>query len=360
MGITIKDNGKYLARVRVGGGKRESRVFETRYEAEEWINRRKTGDNIIFDMTVSKWFKYWIENLMTDIRINTNVSYKSKYNTWIRPVIGNIPVSMVKPFHCMEVLNRMKTAGLKSGSIDQTRIVMHEMFTYAVENGLCSTNPVTKSVKASGKVIIFEDTRCLTRKEEELFLSEAKGRRYYEAFAFILQTGLRYGELTGLQWSDIDFENRVMRIQRSASYVEDHGEFIVGEPKSKNGYRDLYLTDAALSILYSLPRDSVYVFARKGKPVKRSNYNMQLKRICEKIGIEPLSIHKLRHTFATRCIESGMKPKTLQKILGHSDVTVTLNYYVHISSDEMIVEMREFERWAPSGHQTLQGVSKAL
>ena len=360
MGITIKDNGKYLARVRVGGGRRESKVFETRREAEKWIEKLKGGESVIFDMTVNEWFKYWIENLMTDIRINTRVSYISKYRSWIKPMIGRLDVSMVKPFHCMQVLNSMKEAGLAKGSVDQVRIVMHELFTYAVENGLCTTNPVTKSVKASGKIVVFEDTRWLTKSEEELFLNEAKGRAHYEAYAFILQTGLRYGELTGLMWSDIDFTNRTMKIQRSASYVEDHGEFIVGEPKSKNGYRDIYLTDTAMDILESLSKDSLYVFAKKGKPVKRANYNTQLKRIAKKIGIEPFSIHKLRHTFATRCIESGMKPKTLQKILGHSDITVTLNYYVHISDDEMILSMREFERWAPSGHQTCKGLSKAL
>lgn len=360
MGITVKPNGKFLARVRVGGGKRESKVFETRREAESWIEARKMGESVMFDMTVNKWFNYWIENLMTDIRINTKVSYKSKYKTWINPVIGRLLVRDVKPFHCMEVLNRMKAEDLKAGSIDQVRIVMHEMFAYAVENGLVSTNPVTKSVKASGKVVTFQDTRCLTKSEQELFLEETKGRRYYEAFAFVLQTGLRYGELTGLQWNDIDLERRIMRIQRSASYVEDHGEFVVGPPKSKNGYRDIPLTDTAISILDGLPKDSIYVFARKGKPVKRANYNMQLKRISEKLQIEPFSIHKLRHTFATRCIESGMKPKTLQKILGHSDITVTLNYYVHISDNEMFLEMREFERWAPGGHQTCFRAEKAL
>lgn len=360
MGITVKPNGKYLARVRVGGGKRESRVFDTKSEAEDWIESKKNGDSFIFDMTVNKWFKYWIENLMTDIRINTILSYKSKYKTWIGPAIGRLNVRDVKPFHCMEVLNKMKAKELKTGSIDQVRIVMHEMFAYAVENGLVSTNPVTKSVKAGGKVITFQDTRCLTKSEEEIFLKEAEHRRYYEAFAFVLQTGLRYGELTGLQWGDINIEKRSMRIQRSAAYLEDHGEFVIGPPKSSNGYRDIYLTDTAINILESLPKDSIYVFARQGKPVKRANYNMQLKRISQKLGMEPFSIHKLRHTFATRCIESGMKPKTLQKILGHSDITVTLNYYVHISDNEMMLEMKEFERWAPGGNQTCKLARKAL
>lgn len=356
----LKPNGKYLARVRVGGGVRKSKVFESKREAENWIERTRVGEDIIFAMTVRKWFNYWIENLMTDLRVNTKISYKSKFNTWIGPAIGMISVDKVKPYHCMEVLNQMKAKGLKAGSIDQTRIVMHEMFAHAVENGLCSMNPVTKNVKASGKIVTFVDTRCLTLKEQSLFIEKAKKYKYYEAFAFILQTGLRYGELTGLQWSDIDMEARSMRIQRSASYVEDHGEFIVGEPKTKAGYRDIFLTDTAIDILKSLPKTSIYVFAVDGVPVKRAYYNKQLYYIAGRLGIEPFSIHKLRHTFATRCIESGMKPKTLQKILGHSDITVTLNYYVHVNDDQMALEMMNFSRWVPDGHQICKETRKAL
>ncbi len=351
-GISQKENGTYLARIRIKNGNRCSKVFDTLPEAKKWLSKIKSKEqpdketSMFDDISVNSWFNYWIENLMTDIRINTKLSYTSKYNTWIKPIIGRLAVNEVKPFHCMEVLNRMKQTGKKSSTIDQTRIVMHLLFAYAVENGLTTSNPVTRSVKLSGKIVIFKDTRYLTRAEQRAFMEEAKNHKYYEQFAFILQTGLRYGELTGLKWSDIDFEKRNMRIQRSASYLEDHGEFVVGEPKSKNGYRDIYLTDEALKILVSTKQDGDFVFLSNGKPIKRAIYNMQLKRICEKIGIEPFSIHKLRHTFATRCIESGMKPKTLQKILGHSDITVTLNYYVHISDNELANEMTRFSEMA--------------
>ncbi|SFU33836.1 tyrosine-type recombinase/integrase [Butyrivibrio sp. INlla21] len=347
-GISQKENGTYLARVRVGSGNRCSKVFDTLPEAKRWVSKVKGSEekesSIFDDISVNNWFNYWIENLMTDVRINTKVSYKSKYNTWIRPSIGRLSVKEVKPYHCMEVLNKMKLSDKKSSTIDQTRIVMHLLFAYAVENGLCQSNPVTRSVKLSGKIVVFKDTRYLTREEHRIFLEEAKKHKYYSQFALILQTGLRYGELTGLKWSDIDFERRNMRIQRSASYLEDHGEFIIGEPKSKNGYRDIYLTDEAIDILLSTDKQGEFVFLNKGKPIKRAVYNMQLKRICEKANIEPFSIHKLRHTFATRCIESGMKPKTLQKILGHSDITVTLNYYVHISDNELANEMNKFSQ----------------
>ena len=343
-GIVVKPNGKFMARVRVGGGKRVAKTFDNLLEAQYWIKELRKQTDFTPDMTLSSWFIFWEESLTGDIRINTRLSYKSKYRTWIEPTLGYKKISEIKPYNCMEVFNNMKSKGRKQSTIDQVRIIMRLIFDSAVENEVIATNPVTKSTKVSSKVLGLSDARFLTRDEQRMFLNEAVNHKHYYAFAFILQTGLRYGELTGLKWSDIDFENRLMHIERSACYLEDHGEFVIGPPKSANGYRDIYLTDEALMILSEMPKKSEFIFVgRDGKAIKRSVYNMQLKRICKIIGIEPFSIHKLRHTFATRCIEAGMKPKTLQKILGHSDVTITLNYYVHITDNELALEMAKFE-----------------
>ena len=344
-GITIKPNGKYLARVRTRQG-RIGKTFESKDAALKWIAEMKSKDDAgEFSplMTLNSWFIFLTENLLTDIRINTLISYKSKYNTWIGPSIGMVRMCDIKPYHCMGVLNLMKDKGRKASTIDQTKIVMHIIFEYALENEIVKVNPVTKSVKVATKVTPFVDSRFLTRQEQIIFLEEAKNHKYYDEFRFILETGLRYGELTGLQWGDVDFERRRITISRQASYLEDHGEFVVGPPKSEKGYREVYLTNTAMDILRSRKKTSIYVFATPtGEHVHRSYYNRMLTRICEKSGLRPFSIHKLRHSFATRCIESGMKPKTLQKILGHSDVTITLNYYVHVGDDEMAREMEAF------------------
>lgn len=341
--IIVKPNGKFLARVRTKAG-RIGKTFETLDAAEKWIIETKAKDNRenTFSplMSLNAWFIFLCENLLTDIRTNTLLSYKSKYKTWIGPILGALSMCDIKPYHCTSVLNKMKEAGRKASSIDQLRIVMHIIFDYAVENGIISSNPVTKSVKVKGASSPFVETRFLTRSEQIIFLEEAKKHKHYEVFRFILETGLRYGELTGLQWSDIN--GRILSVSRQAYFLEDCGDFTVGPPKSDKGYRDIYLTDAALEVLNSLPKTSIYVFP----PTKRSIYNIQLKRICKICGLEPFSIHKLRHSFATRAIESGMKPKTLQRILGHSDVTITLNYYVHVGDREMALEMERL-----SGYQ---------
>ena len=339
-GITLKENGKYLARKRVGNGKRISKEFKTLTEAKMWLE----GKDIT---TVGDFFIFWIETLMASLRINTKLSYTHKYNNWIGPVIGDMDITKVRPMDCMEVLSRGKNC--KPSTVASVRRVMHLMFEYALENGIISTNPVNKTVKGASDIAMITESRFLTRDEQREFLTEAKEHPNYNQFAFILQTGLRYSELTGLKWSDID--GRFLHVNRAAYFIDDSHDFTVGEPKTANGRRTIYLTDEALRLLAdekkivkgSCGYDDDYIFlSKKGRPITRSTYNSSLKYTAKKIGMKSFSIHKLRHTFATRCVEAGMKPKTLQKIMGHSSVTVTLNYYVHITDNELISEMDKF------------------
>ena len=187
---------------------------------------------------------------------------------------------------------------------------------------------------------------ALTIDVQKKFIEYAKGQSYENQFRFILQTGLRTGELVGLKWEDIDFSKKAIRIQRSMEYRYSVGEWRIGEPKSKAGYRTIPLTDEAIRILTEQKEKnknikkiqeewSDFIFlSRKGEPVKNSAYDAALFKICDKAKINRFSMHVLRHTFATRCIEGGMMPKTLQKILGHSNIGITMNLYVHITEDE--------------------------
>ena len=213
------------------------------------------------------------------------------------------------------------------------------------ENDVILNNPCKKSVKSDmGKP--SQKKEALTIDIQKKFLEQATGQSYENQYRFILQTGLRTGELVGLKWKDVDFEKKIVKIQRSMEYRHSVGVWRVGEPKSDSGYRTIPLTDEAVRILMAqkeknkkikvIPMEwSEYIFlSRKGEPVKNSTYDTALFKICEKAGINKFSMHVLRHTFATRCIEGGMMPKTLQKILGHSNIGITMNLYVHITEEE--------------------------
>ena len=137
-----------------------------------------------------------------------------------------------------------------------------------------------------------------------------------------------------------------MIIAKTMYYRHSTKEWRKGEPKSKSGYRTIPLTDEAIRLLklqkkknqllpfISLEWKDVVFVCRKGTPVKNSTYDTMLFKVCEKAGIRKIAMHILRHTFATRCIEAGMMPKTLQTLLGHSNIGITMNLYVHTTDEQ--------------------------
>lgn len=359
IGISQRKDGLYTARFTDKHGKRRQKYFKKLQECRNWIADAQFQDehggiDASGDMTVDAWFEYWITEIKEkNSRPNTIRNYMDRFRHNIKPYIGNMLVNEVKPMHCQNILNKM-ASDYKNSTINLTRITLFAVFESAVENGLILKNPITKAVKcAKGRE--SKSKRALTIDEQKLFLEAAYGSSNYCQYALILQTGLRLGEMTGLMWSDIDFEKKVIHVKRTMEYVYSMGEWRVGPPKSKSGIRDIPLTQEAISLLRDQKRkiaetkivsitfsDLVFI-NRDGGPTKKSSYNKNISSLADKVGIERFSMHILRHTFATRCIEAGMKPKTLQSILGHSSIGTTMDLYVHVTKEEKIKEVKEIE-----------------
>lgn len=349
-GIYQQANGTYCARFIDRFGKRKSKRSKKLQEVRQWladatyINEHSDIEQAT-NMMVDAWFEYWIDVKKKTVRPNTVRNYTERYNKNIQKIIGRKILTEVKPIHCQKIFTDMAEEGYKTSTIYQTRIALFNMLEFAKENEVILSNPCKKSVKSDmGKP--SQKKEALTIDVQKKFIEYAKGQSYENQFRFILQTGLRTGELVGLKWEDIDFSKKAIRIQRSMDYRYSVGEWRIGEPKSKAGYRTIPLTDEAIRILTEQKEKnknikkiqeewSEFIFlSRKGEPVKNSAYDTALFKICDKAKINRFSMHVLRHTFATRCIEGGMMPKTLQKILGHSNIGITMNLYVHITEDE--------------------------
>ena len=349
-GIVQRANGTYQARFVDKFGKRRQKKSKKLQEVRQWladatyIDKHSDLDQAA-DMLVDAWFDYWIGIKKQTVRPNTVRNYSERYERNIKGVIGNKLLTDVKPIHCQKIFSDMADEGYKTTTIYQTRIVLYNMFEFARENDVLIANPCKKSLKSDmGKP--SDKKEALTIDVQKKFLEAVVGYSYENQYRFVLQTGLRTGELIGLKWGDIDFENRTMKIERTMEYRYKVGEWRVGPPKSKSGYRTIPLTDEAIRILENqrsknkslklVPMEwkDIVFLCRKGTPVKNSTYDTGLFKYCDRVGIPRFSMHVLRHTFATRCIEGGMKPKTLQKILGHSNIGITMNLYVHITEDE--------------------------
>lgn len=329
-------------------GKVVQKYFPKLSDCKKWLIEAKYNDehgtvSANENMTVETWFNYWIENV-GGIKENTILSYKRRFRNNIKPIIGNKPISNVKPLHCQELLNAMSN-DYGYNTIKLVRCTLKVMFQSAVENEVISKNPITKSIKIKGGKEV-KIKKPFTVEEQRKFMKASMGMDYHNQFSFLLQTGLRTGELTGLEWKDIDFANKTLHIRRTMDFNTETKEWRTGDTKSVSGDRVLFLTDEAISILRNQQekvkhlkivnmefKDKVFI-SRAGEPIKNNTYDSSIKRICQKAQIDDhFSMHSLRHTFATRCIEGGMKPKTLQTLMGHKDISITMNLYVHTSDE---------------------------
>lgn len=362
-GISQRKDGLYTARYTNRQGRRKQKYFKKLQECKQWLADQQYKDEYDCieageEMTANAWYEYWIKEVKSpNIAWGTLESYDEMYRTHMKNILGKLKMSKILPVHCQNVLNAMSNSKIrkyKKSTIKKVRTFMKAFFSDAVEYQIIKFNPVTKRVYCK-KGAESTERKPLTIEEQILFLQEMEGHLYYNSFALILQTGLRYSELTGLQWNDVDFEKRIIHVRRTLRYDTKTQGWKWGSTKTKSGTRDIPMTDEACNILknqreqknkiISLEFGNLVFLNGKGKPTQFSSYNDKLYRVAEKLNIQKFSIHSLRHTFATRCIEGGMRPKTLQKILGHSTLSITMDRYVHVVEDERQREMENVQNY---------------
>lgn len=158
-----------------------------------------------------------------------------------------------------------------------------------------------------------------------------------------LTTGLRIGEVCALKWSDIDIADGTITVFRTIERIyiieegRKHTEVVINTPKTKNSYREIPMSKELLAMIKPLKKvvnDKFYVLTNDERPVKPRTYRNYYNRLMAKLGIPKLKYHGLRHSFATRCIESNCDYKTVSVLLGHSNITTTLNLYVHPNMEQ--------------------------
>lgn len=374
VGLNQRKDGRYQARFTKTNGKRSEKNFVKISEAREWLAREKYLDNNLNEcnMTVDEWYHYWIENFKEGIvKDNTTKNYRSRYEKNIKKSLGEMKLTDVKQIHCQKILNNMfNSAKYSYGTMELVAITMHAIFKGAVENEYISRNPAD-NLKVKRRDNDKEERRVLTREEQKIFKEYAKSTIYYNAYCLVLETGLRSGEIGGLRWEDIDFDNKFLYVNRTMLQNAKKGGFYYGTPKSKLSKRKIPLTNEAINILsnqkivqnklkfdnpnWATEWNGLVFTTINGNPVGSSTFTTMMSRIVARINkdrvvssidgkyeeFEHCYMHSLRHTFATRCIEKGIQPKTLQKILGHSTIQVTMDLYVHVTDEHLADEIEK-------------------
>ncbi len=323
--------------------------------------------------TVNRYFEIWIASRQ-GVKQLTIASYKTVYNSYIRPTfLGSMAISKVSHSDIL----RLYTAMSRTKSINTIRnaqSVLRQVFELAVLDGIIYRNPCSQATKGISKQIKATDHKqALTIEEQKRFINYLKSsksradKRNYYMIILLLDTGLRASELCALRWQDVDFEANLLHITHSMFYV--NSEQHLGSTKTRAGVRDIPMTDAVRTALLTLKQtytpvrtpvdgyvDFVFhtnrhhAYTNAGVKTIVVNAVERCNKDAEINGKTPIlprfTPHVLRHTFCTNLIAAGANIKSVQSIMGHDDIKITLQVYTSVTkqtNEDAIKSLREWE-----------------
>ena len=280
------------------------------------------------------WARKWLKTYKQPfVDVDTyKLTYVSLVEGHLIPYFGNALLSEIRPAD-VQAYFATKTACSES-RLKKMRSILKAIFESAIENDLCYKDPAKHSTYRSTAQKHIK--HVLSDEQMETVKAYAVDRM--PEVVLLLETGLRRGELVGLMWSDIDMDEKTLRVRRSMVLRD---KVVTANPPKWNSYRTLPLSDEAMALIRTLPHDSLYVFPNEnGAPHCPNSWSQKLKRLMRKLHAEHIEIpvvtaHELRHTYGTYLRRHGADIYTIQKLLGHKDINVTAEIYVHNELDTL-------------------------
>ena len=363
-----KEDGLYIARFTNRFGKRQSISDPTYNGIQKKLRIARQEDdaaiNVVHsNMTLDEWFDKWISICKKNCRDNTKDTYTRHYKR-VKDALGWRKLNKLNLVVMQDAINNLETDNQRKNS----KKILVDMLEKAYASDLIVKN-IAKQINTDITREEKKTRRVLTVEEQEIFLKEAENTIYYYLFIVALETGMRLGELAGLQWKDIDFKKKVIHVRHSLTYFSKNGKYVfqMHPTKTNKGLRDIPLTAIAIDALHQQSfkkkrivnqgkeplegyEDLVFV-TKNNKPTTQFLVGECIEGIMRKIHkhnpdliFERVTPHCFRHTFATRWLEANIPLKTVSQILGHSQLQLTTDLYMHVTADMLFDSLEQFER----------------
>lgn len=305
-------------------------------------------------LTAGQWMEHWIEkDRGPKLAPSTLTGYRSHFRLHINPYIGNISLQDLDTYHIQRMLDN---AGGSLSLFIKVYNIIHCALEKAVKQKLILHNPcIGVAFPKDDK----KEMRVFTLQEQRKFVEALEGEYYRPLFLTYLNTGMRLGEGLPLLWSDIDLENRSIRVSKKAIVRHDYNSHSAVQEvqnfcKTKSSTRTITITPMLVNVLREHKQFQMEQTEAMGGEWSESNLvfpntrdniphnrNVQaiFERILKKAKVERATMHCLRHTYATRCFEVGVEIKAVSAQLGHRDVKTTYNTYIHLLEDKRVKEI---------------------
>ena len=371
--IRKKGNG-YEGRitVEVNGVRKQVSVYDKsqRVVVEKMQELRKKRDDNYYienkNITLEEWLKEWMKVYKKPyISPRTYQGYVEKSKT-ILEHLGNMQLQKIELYHLQKFISDLQNEGKSPKSLRHYYSILKMCFDDAIMCRHISLNP-TRNLKLPS--MRRKELNIMTKEEQLVFEGFMKKYRMGTAYIVLVNTGLRAGELSGLTWKDVDFENKALYVRRGmqkiTTYDDDFNkvkrERKVTDVKTENSYRVVTMLDKVVRILQEYKKkvqaeqeelaelgegfkDDDFIFKTKyNHPITSEYLRKTCQGICKSNNFRKVGIHELRHTFATRSIEAGIDLRVLQEILGHASYSTTADIYVHILGQVKLSQMNRLE-----------------
>ncbi len=347
MACIRKRRQKWVVDYRDSAGARRWVTCQTRREAEAVLasklqeSRQPTRPAVDADITIAQYADHWLTIIAGSIKPRTMESYRATLRRYVLPVFGSVKVRQLQKGRVKLFLSGQLRVGFAKNTTRIMHATLRAMLNAAVDDGVILANPADRLGRqlrlTLSKATRQEQIKAFNRHQLDAFLTVTSTQepRWYPVFLLLARSGLRLGEALALQWEDVHFAERELRVERAifngvlSTPKSGHGRTVDMSKQLTETLRRLQATQKSEKLRRGLPELSPWVLASTaGTPLDHANVNKAFKRLLKAAGLQlHFTPHGLRHTYASLLLQHGASPAYVQRQLGHASIQLTVDTY---------------------------------